>query len=292
MPGSRPAGEIYLPLAVAFASDPKVRALAQFGSDAGLARDLFVQMCCHSKANLTDGFVAEYELGILIYPLDIEHGKQLAKHLAYVELIKPRADGWQVVAYLKRNGSREDVEHLSKVRAEAGREGGRKSRKTAGQARRQANAKQVAGKEPGNYPPRDRDRDRDSYPELPDGSSGAVAPAEDLNPAPVVAAFIEGATAAGLKRPAASVIARIGKQAREILAERTYSPGELAESARRMGAGEWNDLAVQLRKDDAEANGRSGRPGSTRIATTDQRMADAQALKARLRQPAQMEITP
>jgi len=256
MPGSRPAGEIYLPLAVAFASDPKVRALAQFGSDAGLARDLFVQMCCHSKANLTDGFVAEYELGILIYPLDIEHGKQLAKHLAYVELIKPQADGWQVVAYLKRNGSREDVEHLSKVRAEAGRAGGRKSRKSAGQGRRQANAKQVASKEPGNYPPRDRDRDRDSNTELPYGSSGANAPGGEPNPAPVVAAFIDGATESGLKRPDASIIARVGKQARLILAEGTYTLDEAVRSARNMGAGEWNDLAVQLRKDNAAANGR------------------------------------
>lgn len=256
MPGSRPTGEIYLPLAVAFASDPKVRALAQFGADAGLARDLFVQMCCHCKANLTDGFVAEYELGILVYPLDVEHGKQLAKHLAYVELIKPQADGWQVLGYLKRNGSREDVDRLSKVRAEAGRAGGRKSRKPAGQTGRKANGKQVAYQGASNYPPRDRDREVTTEP--PNGGSGAVAPSGEPNPAPVVAAFIEGATGAGLKRPDASIIARVGKQARLILAQGTYTLDEALASARNMGAGEWNDLAVQLRKDNAAANGSGG----------------------------------
>lgn len=144
MPGTRPAGEIYLPLAVGFASDPKVRALAQFGADAGLARDLFVQMCCHCKANLTDGFVAEYELGILVYPLDPEHGKQLAKQLASVALISEVAGGWQVVAYLKRNGTREDVAERSKVRAEAGRVGGSTPRKKPRQTPRGASAKQFA----------------------------------------------------------------------------------------------------------------------------------------------------
>lgn len=246
----RPAGEIYLPLAVGFASDPKVRALAQFGPDAGLARDLFVQMCCHCKEQLTDGFVAEYELGILVYPLDIEHGKQLAKHLAYVGLIKElsngQADGWQVCAFLKRNLSREQVAERSKVRAEAGRKGGQKSRKPARQAAPKATGKQVASNLASKKTPRDRDRD---YAELPYGSSGADAPG--ANPAPIVAAFIEGATAAGLKRPAASILARVGKQARELLAENTYTPDELIASARRMGAGEWNDLGVQLRIDNA-----------------------------------------
>lgn len=89
-------------------------------------------------------------------------------------------------------------------------------------------------------------------------TAGAEAPGDDLNPAPVVAAFIDGATSAGLKRPAAPLIARVGKQARQILSEGTYSLGELLASAARMGAGEWNDLAVQLRKDDAAAAGRGG----------------------------------
>lgn len=250
----RPAGEIYLPLAVGFASDPKVRALAQFGPDAGLARDLFVQMCCHCKANLTDGFVAEYELGILVYPLDVEHGKQLAKHLAYVGLIKEvsngLADGWQVLAYLKRNPSREEVEELSVKRAEAGRTGGQKSRRKPAQRSNQASGKQVASKLPGNQHPRDRDRGI-SNTELPYGSS---VPDGDLNVGHVVAAYVDGAVAAGLDTPSGSLKARVGRDARTLVAE-GKPIRDLIESARRMGAGEWNDLAVQYRKDNATANG-------------------------------------
>lgn len=140
--------EIYIKLIVGFPKDPKVRSLAQFGADAGLARDLYVQMCLYCKDMLSDGFVPEYELGVLVWPLDLEHGKQLAKQLASVGLTKEAskdgASGWDVLAYLRRNGSREDVERLSKVRAEAGRTGGKAKPKRAGQRGRQASGKQVA----------------------------------------------------------------------------------------------------------------------------------------------------
>ena len=140
-----PLGEIYIKLAVNFANDPKVRALARYGApDAGLARDLFVQMACHCKEMLTDGFVSAEQVGLMVYPLDPEHGNQLAKQLASVGLIKEEskneAPGWQVLAYVKRNGTREDVERLSQVRAEAGRKGGR----PPGQTTRKANRNQVA----------------------------------------------------------------------------------------------------------------------------------------------------
>ena len=77
-------------------------ALARYGADAGLARDLYVQMCLHCKEMLTDGFVPAEEIGLLVYPLDPEHGNQLAKQLASVGLIKEvskdEAQGWQVLA--------------------------------------------------------------------------------------------------------------------------------------------------------------------------------------------------
>lgn len=260
-------GEIYIKLAVSFANDRKVRALAKYGADAGLARDLYVQMICHCKEMLTDGLVSEEQVGLLVYPLDREHGKQLAKQLASVGLIKEEAGGWLVLAYLKRNGSRADVEALSGKRAEAGRRGGQVSRKPARQGARQgagqAKGKQVAPGALKQNEARVRDRvivkDRDT--ELPYGSSGADEPRTEPNPAPVVAAFTEGAKEAGLKRPDASIVARVGRQARQILTEGTYTLDELVRSARTMGAGEWNDLAVQVRKDDAAANGHVPRHG-------------------------------
>jgi hypothetical protein len=148
-----PLQEIYIKLVVGFPNDRKVRALAKFGApDAGLARDLYVQMVLHCKDGLTDGFVSAEQVGLLVYPLDPEHGNQLAKQLASVLLIKEvtknEATGWQVLAYLKRNPSREEVQELSEVRAKAGRTGGRKSRKRpaqrASQRTPQASGNQLA----------------------------------------------------------------------------------------------------------------------------------------------------
>jgi len=150
-------GEIYIKLVVGFPDDRKVRALARFGSpDAGLARDLYVQMCLHCKGNLTDGFVSAEQVGLLVYPLDPEHGNQLAKQLASVglikELSKDEAQGWLVLAYIKRNGTKEDVERLSEVRAKAGRVGGTKSRKRPVQRPPKATGKQVGNQVAGTLP--------------------------------------------------------------------------------------------------------------------------------------------
>ena len=124
-----PLSEIYIKLVVGFPRDPKVRSLVRYGADAGLARDLYVQMCLYCRENLTDGFVVAEEIGALAYPLPPDHANQLAKQLASVGLIKEEtkneAQGWQVGAFVRRNGTREDVERLSQVRAEAGRKGGR-----------------------------------------------------------------------------------------------------------------------------------------------------------------------
>lgn len=136
--------EIYIKLMVGFPRDPKVRALVRYGADAGLARDLYVQMCLYCKENLTDGFVPAEEVGVLVYPLPPDHGDLLAKQLASTGLIKEEskggAQGWLVLAYVHRNGTRADVERLSQIRAEAGRKGGR----PPGQGHAKANGNQVA----------------------------------------------------------------------------------------------------------------------------------------------------
>lgn len=140
-----PVGEIYIKLIVGFPRDPKVRALVRYGADAGLARDLYVQMCLYCKENLTDGYVPAEEVGVLAYPLPIDQANQLAKQLASVGLIKEvsngEAQGWHVLGYLKRNGSKQDVERLSQVRAEAGRKGGRPPAKPAGRPAKPAGQK-------------------------------------------------------------------------------------------------------------------------------------------------------
>lgn len=171
-----PSGEIYIKLVVGFPRDPKVRALARYGSpDAGLARDLYVQMCLYCKDQLSDGFVPSEEVGALAYPLDMEHSNQLAKQLASVGLIKevsnpeaPESNGWLVCAFLKRNRSRDDVEKLSEVRAEAGRTGGLKGRKRPAQRGSRGTSKQVAN-QPG-------DQDAEQTGSIPVSVSVSVVP--------------------------------------------------------------------------------------------------------------------
>jgi hypothetical protein len=241
-------GEIYIKLAVAFPDDPKVRALARYGTDAGLARDLYVQMTLYCKRLLSDGFVPDEQLGLLVYPLDPEHGKQLAKQLASVGLINEQAGGWNVLAYLKRNGSREDVERLSEVRAEAGRRGGKVSRRTARQSGGQAKSKHVAS----GALKQNEARDRDISTELPYGSSGAQA--HPPHAGDVVASYVDGARAGRQPDPASSLRARIGREAGKLLSEHT-PPEVLLQAAFNAGASGWHDLAVQIQRDAAAVNG-------------------------------------
>jgi len=142
-----PVTEIYIKLIVGFHRDPKVRALVRYGADAGLGRDLYVSMLLYCKENLTDGYVPAEEVGVLAYPLPVDHANQIAKQLASVGLIKEVSNGeqqgWLVGAYIRRNGTKEDVENLSRVRAEAGRKGGRPRRETARQRPAQANENQI-----------------------------------------------------------------------------------------------------------------------------------------------------
>ena len=288
-----PLGEIYIKLAVTFADDPKVRALARYGTDAGLARDLYVQMILHCKRLLTDGFVPAEQIGLLVYPLDPEHGNQLAKQLASVGLIKEVSNaeasdkqGWEICAYVKRNGTKEDVERLSQVRAEAGRTGGIKSRKRPAQRTYKASGKQVANQDAeqnGSNPvsvsvrPNGLTEARDI--QMPTASDAEITGELVLgqptrNVGDVVAAYVDGATAAGLQPPPTNLRARVGKQARQLIGE-GWDADFLVGSARRMGAGEFNDLGVQARRDDAAAKGVTATTPDRRQQATNDKFARA-----------------
>jgi hypothetical protein len=195
-----PKTEIYIKLVVGFPRDQKVRALARYGTDAGLARDLYVQMILHCKENLTDGFVPAEEAWALAFPLPPDHADQLAKQLASVGLIKevsnPEAPGWQVCAFLKRNASKEQVEALSEVRAESGRAGGKASRrppKRAGQRRSQPNANQLAYQDASKLPPIVQSTENtDASNEASDGPAQApAAPTVTQRSKPITDAYAE-----------------------------------------------------------------------------------------------------
>lgn len=78
----------------------------------------------------------------------------------------------------------------------------------------------------------------------PDPPAKAEAPAQQ-----VVRAYIDGATSAGLPTPGGSLPARVGKQAKAMLA--TTDLTVLLAAASAMGATGWHDLAVQVQQDAA-----------------------------------------
>jgi hypothetical protein len=80
------------------------------------------------------------------------------------------------------------------------------------------------------------------------------------NAGDVVAAYVQGAKDAGLDTPGQSLRNRVGKQARELLRE-GKPVGKLTAAARHMGAVGWDDLARQLQRDGARANGHEPSPG-------------------------------
>jgi hypothetical protein len=127
-----PSGEIHVQLAVNYGEDPKLRALARFGRDARGCRDLYVQMVCYCKRNLTDGIVPAEELGVLVYPDSPKIGRRDADRLVQVGLVEPHGDDYRIPGFLKRNKSKAEVEAISAAKAESGRRGGVRS----GQVRR------------------------------------------------------------------------------------------------------------------------------------------------------------
>lgn len=139
-------GEIHLQLVVNYGSDPKVRALARYGRDARAVRDLWVQMMCYCKGELSDGFVPDEELGILVYPDPPKTGERDVLRLAEVGLVERVDGGWYLPSFLKRNKSRAQVEAISSAKAEVGRQGGIRS----GQTRK---AKQTASPDRSNVLP-------------------------------------------------------------------------------------------------------------------------------------------
>lgn len=136
-----PAGEIHIELSVNYADDPKVAALARWPKDARGARDLYVQMICYAKANMTDGRVPVEIVARLAFPDPPKTAERQVKMLADVKLITEHDGYWDIPAYLRRNKSRAEIEELSAIRAESGRRGG----KNSGRVRRgEAKLKQVA----------------------------------------------------------------------------------------------------------------------------------------------------
>lgn len=112
-------GEIYVQLVATYAEDKDVRKLSRHGKDARSIRDLFVQMICYCKRTLSDGFVPDDELGVLVYPDPPKFGKRDADRLVEVGLCERVEGGYILPGYLKRNKAKDQVDAKSGERKDA-----------------------------------------------------------------------------------------------------------------------------------------------------------------------------
>jgi hypothetical protein len=112
-----PAGELHIQLAVNFPNNPKVRALARYGRDARAIRDLYIEMLLYCKGSLTDGFVPDEQIGLLVYPDTEKNGQRDAGRLAEVGLTERGVGGWRVTGWFDRNPSRAAIEEKSAAKA-------------------------------------------------------------------------------------------------------------------------------------------------------------------------------
>lgn len=130
-------------------------------------------------------------------------------------------------------------------------EGSRESREPS------TNPREDSGKpsEPSTLDLGPRTVDQGSFPP----SAGTAPPRRDpgkpINAGEVVAAYVDGAKAGEQPYPAESLRKRIGKQAGDLIKEKT-PPDVLHTAAFNAGASGWHDLAVQIQRDAAAAKDR------------------------------------
>lgn len=131
----------YAPMALGYDDDPKIAALAEYGDDAGLHRDLHLAMIRYASRARTDGLVRAIEVRRLGYPLSTERAEQLARNLAEHGLLVPLdSDGmaqaiapviavaiapamWRIVNYERWNRTRAWLDARHAQLADAGRLG-------------------------------------------------------------------------------------------------------------------------------------------------------------------------
>jgi hypothetical protein len=202
-------------------------------------------------------------------------GRELAALLVKVGLWEERGeDGWLFHDFDKYL----PTEHTRDARADAGRKGAaaRWGAKRGSKKQTDGNLPSDDAKLPGlDGKPPEASYDAHSKPVANDGSRAparraiskeiAIPLPEPVPPSAgadeprpphvgdIVAAFADGATSAGLQNPPANIRARVGKDARQLIAE-GYDPVFLVDCARRMGPTGFNDLTIQARKDDAAEN--------------------------------------
>jgi hypothetical protein len=155
----------YLQLSVNYADEPELRALCRFGADGLLARDLAVGMECYCRRNLTDGWVPAEQAAIICWPLPTEHMAVLLGHLETTKVIDVKPNGFYLLRYTAKYGTRADAEERAERRRTAGAKGGRPPGKHTGQGNGKRAGLHAETERPARTrEDKDKDRDREEPP--------------------------------------------------------------------------------------------------------------------------------
>jgi hypothetical protein len=190
---------------------------------------LHVSAICWCAAHLTDGHISKGDLRLTS---DVRNPAKAASELVTAGLWDVAVDGWYVHDYLAYNPPKEKVlarREADRVRQQRGRDTQQVSRRDTQRDTEQTSS--VTPLVPSPIP-------------TPNGVG-----AEDA--AAIIAVLIEASTAVGMSRPGQSIIGRVGKAAKQLLASGTPFD-DLAIAAKRLGANGWDDLEREVRRVQAE----------------------------------------
>lgn len=211
---------------------------------------------------LTDGRVPDW------YVLTWPQGKRLAEQLVKAHLWHRSGhsceecpgitEGYVFHDFHQANPTREEELAKKAKRAEAGRRGG----KASGASRRASSA---GSTEPEANAQANREANASGSVEPPTrpvpttGSLRSPAPPLELVPPPddngrpldardIVAAYVDGATAAGLDRPTERLRGKVARDAKRLLDKEHIPADRLMAAAAQMGARGWDDLDRELQR--------------------------------------------
>lgn len=154
---------------------------------AGLeGRALYIAGLVHAAGGLTDGIIAQDVITRLAVLADVTDVTGATERLVALNLWEETEGGYLIHDYLEYNPTREHMQQVRQVRADAGRLGGRPPKHVASDDEKQTKS---------NLLPHARVPSRPLPPEVPTATRAVGAPAEpDAEPAPVAAPKRRGKT--------------------------------------------------------------------------------------------------
>lgn len=271
----------YAPLGANYADDDAVALLDMQEDDR--AELLYVRALAYCARDLRgEGYISDIALraGKVLRRKRMDTVLASAARLAELGLWAREGDGYRIKSWLKWNKSWDELSRKRKADSERKKPHDEPDSATVPDGIRAESARKADGIQTESAATPSGVATPQHFTSLHDTSlhvpttSGAVALIDNAN---AVAAFIEGAQGNGMDRPGRSIIGRVGKAAKQLIAD-GVNEQDVITAARRLGANGWDDLEREVRRLQAE------RRPQTKASTTDAKVANTLALAEHFRE--------